>query len=92
MPVKLSAIEGLTLEKRCQNIYPMVPHAPTIHAAIRNEGFNMCIKELGSKQIGLNRERLWKLIYNAGNGSDWDSQSIADAIIREEETLLESKP
>lgn len=66
-----------------------------------NRGFNEAIDQQGSVEIGLNRDRLAKLLHQlAWPSSTWENQielvkeryyKRADAIISAESTLLERK-
>lgn len=83
-PVKLFGIPGL-----------MIPEAEiSKHELLTpnyENGYNRAIKIQGSKQIGHNRERLASLIYRESLRTVEQSDKLADAIIAQEESLLEVK-
>lgn len=112
MPVKLNQIEGLMLDK--------VHSVPGKGCLCLAHGececgckadwtdyttWNKAIDQIGRREIGNNRERLAKIIYEKvhnewGIGPKWDSAElekreyyflIADAIIKEESSILEFK-
>lgn len=100
MPVKLSAIEGLMIEKKDRNL-----NNPAGAFEIKCCGYNKAIDLQGSKQIELNREGLAIAMHKQerktfGFGYEWENEraiiktqwrEMADAIIREEATLIETK-
>lgn len=98
-PVKLNAIEGLVPEKYTPNTTGLWRE--------RYDGWNSAIDLQGYKKIGLNRERLAKLLFKITycQGHSWNTYKAkskhsfeymmlekADAIIRDESTLIEVKP
>lgn len=112
MPVKLSAIEGVMIEKREGVTVLLDKHGKEYASASEHFkwGYNTAIDLQGSKQIGLNRERLATFLYQRErviigvlrNWPTWEElpetnpakasyRDWADAIIREEATLLEVK-
>lgn len=94
MPVKLNQIEGLMIKK-------FYPHDPRLNLPEKEEGFNKAINQIGSREIGNNRDRLAKIIKNEilwQSSDDYPSLSkedftyhLADAIISKESSILEFK-
>lgn len=99
MPVKLSEIDRLMVEK--QDTYECMNFSCISDFAL---GFNQAIDQLGSRSIGINRERLVKLIIKrlpymyvlSKEDKNFEEDTIgaeliADAIIAKENELIEYK-
>ena len=89
-PVKLSAIHGFPRELD-------ILEADMIHSIPFRQGFNRCLSQIGSRSIGLSREKLitflckqkgWSRMHVLPEGAEM----LADAIISNEDTLIEVKP